>query len=92
MSCIEYYSKFCLYLTNFGIRMKKCESCFSLPLCSFFFYLLEKNIAKSQLMELVGKFIPVVMTQPECFYSLKLSKEDKIVKPVRDTLSPLPVS
>lgn len=43
-------------------------------------------------MELVGKFIPVVMTQPECFYSLKLSKEDKIVKPVRDTLSPLPVS
>ena len=43
-------------------------------------------------MELVDKFIPVVMTQPECFYSLKLSKEDKIVKPVRDTLSPLPVS
>lgn len=57
----------------------------------FFKNLFEKNIAKSQLMEL-DKFIPVIMTQPECFYSLKLSIEDKIVKPVRDTLSPLPVS
>ena len=43
-------------------------------------------------MELVDKFIPVILTQPECFYSLKLSKEDKIVKPMRDTFSPLPVS
>lgn len=43
-------------------------------------------------MELVDKFIPVIMTQPECFYLLKLSKEDKVVKPMRDTPSPLPVS
>ena len=43
-------------------------------------------------MELVDKFIPVIITQPECFYLLKLSKEDKVVKPMRDTPSPLPVS
>lgn len=33
---------------------------------------------------MVAKFLLVVMTQPECFDLLKLSKEDKVVEPIRD--------
>ena len=40
----------------------------------------------------VAKFILVIMTQPEYFDLLKLPKEDKVVEPMRDTPSPLPVS
>lgn len=43
----------------------------------------------SELMEIVAKFILVVVTKPECFDLLKLFKEGKVVEPMRDTPSTL---
>lgn len=44
---------------------------------------------ESELMEIVAKFILVVMTEPECFDLLKLFKEGKVVESMRDTPSTL---
>lgn len=88
----EYYSKFCLNLTNFGNWNEKFESCFSLHLCRLKKIFWKEYSQESKLMELVAKLILIVMIQPECFDLLKLSREGKVVEPMRDSPSPLPLS